>query len=137
MAERFASTSGTSKRCCAPSHPRVVTGVRVEHDRGRPGEKAASNVTTGNIHSLSHGADDAGRSAGVPELSRSAVARAHAVLVWTPGDERYQRRLFLSLHGADAAMRRARDRGLTSSCVLVELVPVPGVPVVVVGGDDR
>ena len=69
-------------------------------------------------------------------LSQNAVRHAHAVLVSTPGG-RFSRRLFLSLHAADKAMQRARDRGLTAACVMVELVPVPGVPVVVVGGDDR
>ena len=69
-------------------------------------------------------------------LSQKAVTHAHAVLVSTPAGK-FQRRLFLSLHAADKAMQRARDRGLTAACVMVELVPVPGVPVIVVGSDDR
>jgi hypothetical protein len=69
-------------------------------------------------------------------LSEKAVTHAHAVLVWTPEDK-FTRRLFLSLHAADKAMERAAARGLKSSCVMVELVPVPGVPIVVVGGEDQ
>jgi len=68
-------------------------------------------------------------------LSVHAIAHCHAVLVSTPNG-RWSRRLYLSLHSADKAMRRAKDRGQAAQCVLVELVPVPGVPVTVVGGDD-
>lgn len=69
-------------------------------------------------------------------LPAEAIAHAHAVLVSTPSGK-YARRLFLSLHAADKAMQRARDRGQTAACVMVELVPVPGVPVTVVGGGER
>ena len=74
--------------------------------------------------------------ASIRERSPKAIGGCHAVLVFQP-DGRYQRRLYLSLHAADAAMQRAADRGLTASCVLVELVPVPSMPVIVVGGGDR
>lgn len=65
-----------------------------------------------------------------------AIADAYAVLVVTPRG-RYQRRLYLSLHSADAAMRRARERGQEAACVLVRLVPETGVPFAVMGGEDR
>lgn len=69
-------------------------------------------------------------------LPAEAIAHAHAVLVSTPSGK-YARRLYLSLHAADKAMERARARGQEAACVMVELVPVPGVPVIVVGGGDR
>jgi hypothetical protein len=96
--------------------------------RGRPARTPSHEPDT----------TDHGRSSSVLHPSASSavnrVDRCHAVLVFTPRG-RWTRRLYLSLHAADAAMVRARDRQLEAYCVLVELVPVPGVPVVLVGGD--
>lgn len=60
--------------------------------------------------------------------SRAAVAaveHAHAVVVETPAG-RVNRRLFLSLHSAERALDRARERGHEATMLLVELVPVLG-----------
>ena len=81
-------------------------------------------------------ADHEAHLAAIRERSPKAIGGCHAVLVFQ-ANGRYQRRLYLSLHAADAAMQRAADRGLTASCVMVELVPVPAMPVIVVGGVAR
>lgn len=108
-----------------------------EHRQGPAYDNGASSSVTDGATSSIPPTDHlpAHREATV-NMSRAAVACAHAVLVWTP-EGRYNRRLFLSLHAADKAMQRARDRGLTASCVMVELMPVPGVPVVVLGGVEK
>jgi hypothetical protein len=63
----------------------------------------------------------------MPWTGVKAIDHCHAVIVRTPAG-REQRRLYLSLHSADRAMQRARARGQEASCLLVTLVPVPGVP---------
>ena len=56
----------------------------------------------------------------------SAIEHAHAVVVETPGG-RVNRRLYLSLHSAEKALDRARERGDAATMLLVELVPVVAV----------
>ncbi len=103
---------------------------------GRPLAGAARNAGNTDIHKDTPNPDHAAHLAAIRERSPKAIGGCHAVLVFQP-DDRYQRRLYLSLHAADAAMQRAAERGLTSSCVLVELVPVTAMPVIVVGGGDH
>ena len=105
-----------------------------DNERGRPA-KAASTVSTA-ISTETSLTDHEAHLASIRERSPKAIGGCHAVLVFQPNG-RYQRRLYLSLHAADAAMQRAADRGLTASCVMVELVPVTAMPVIVVGGGDR
>jgi len=47
------------------------------------------------------------------------------------------RRLYLSLHSAIRAKDRTEAKGERFELMLVELVPVPHSPVIVVGGGDR
>lgn len=63
-----------------------------------------------------------------------AVLPAYAVFVMRR-DARWNRQIFISLHSAQRALDRAAERGAEARCQLVEIVPVPSVPMVVVGGD--
>lgn len=64
-----------------------------------------------------------------------AIAPAYAVLVQRRNGQ-WTRQLYLSLHSATRAMERAEERGVEARCQLVEIVPVPALPVVVVGGGE-
>lgn len=83
--------------------------------------------------------DDRGRPAqAAPESSRTtaaslgdlaSVCEAYAVVVITEqpeGEPRYARRLYLSLHSAEKAVRRAEFRGRRAALVLCQLTPVQG-----------
>jgi hypothetical protein len=60
----------------------------------------------------------------VSELADTESAcEAFVVLVFTPAGQ-YRRRVFLSLHGATAAVQRARAKGQSARMVLRRLVPV-------------
>lgn len=63
-----------------------------------------------------------------------AVAPAYAVFVLHDDGRVKRRRVLLSLHSAIKAQERAEARGERFELMLVELVPVPASPVVVVGG---
>lgn len=65
-----------------------------------------------------------------------AVLPAYAVFVMRR-DEKWRRQLYLSLHAAQKAMDRAELNGVEARCQLVEIVPVPSAPMIVVGGDAR
>lgn len=109
-----------------------------ENERSRPGQEAASDISMATKTVVSIPSCEAQRAhlEAIRARSPKTIGAAHAVLVWTP-EGKYTRRLYLSLHAADKAMERAAARGLTSSCVMVDLVPVVAVPVIVVGGEDR
>ena len=53
----------------------------------------------------------------------TALCQAYAVLLITPTGH-YRRRIFLSLHSATEAVKRARNKGQPVRLVLVELTPV-------------
>lgn len=98
-----------------------------EHDRGRPGEKAASNV-------IAAGSDT--HSLATSTLHHpKAIAPAWAILVQRRNGN-WTRQIFLSLHSATRAMERAEANGIEARCQLVEIVPVPALPVIVVGSGD-
>lgn len=63
-----------------------------------------------------------------------AVLPGYAVFVMRR-DERWHRQIFVSLHSAQKAINRAAEKGIEARCQLVEIVPVPSVPMVVVGGE--
>lgn len=67
-----------------------------------------------------------------------AVLPAYAVFVMRR-DQRWHRQIFVSLHSAQRAIDRAAERGVEARCQLVEIVPVPSVPMLVVqgGGADE
>ncbi len=52
-------------------------------------------------------------------------------------DGHWRRQVYMSLHAATKALERAEANGREARMQLVELVPVPAVPVIVVGGGDR
>ena len=52
-----------------------------------------------------------------------SACQAYVVLLATPTGK-YRRRVFLSLHSATAAIRRAKDKGQPARMVLCKLVPV-------------
>lgn len=57
-----------------------------------------------------------------------ASCEAHAVVVVTEepdGEQRYARRLYLSLHSAQKALKRAEKRGRRAELVLCRLTPLP------------
>jgi hypothetical protein len=59
-------------------------------------------------------------------LAKAAdLADAYCILAVTPYG-RQRRRLFLSLHSAVAAVKRARERGLPCELILCRLVPLDG-----------
>lgn len=62
-----------------------------------------------------------------------AIAPAYAILVQRRNGQ-WHRQLYLSLHSATRAMERAEAKGVEARCQLVEIVPVPSMPVVVVAG---
>lgn len=64
-----------------------------------------------------------------------AIAPAYAILVQRRNGQ-WHRQLYLSLHSATKAMERAETNGVQARCQLVEIVPVPSRPVVVVSGGD-
>lgn len=64
----------------------------------------------------------------------AAVAPAYAVFSFHDDGRVKRRHLYLSLHSAIKAQERAEARGERFELMLVELVPVPATPVVVVGG---
>lgn len=106
----------------------------------RPGGRSqAAEISSANqisVCSVRLDADTEAYHDAIRARSLKAIGGAHAVLVWTP-EGKYTRRQYLSLHAADKAMERAAARGLTVSCVMVDLVPVPALPVIVVGGVAR
>lgn len=55
----------------------------------------------------------------------AAFEHAHAVVVETSAG-RVNRRLYFSLHSAEKALGRARDRGDDASILVVKLVPIVG-----------
>lgn len=61
-----------------------------------------------------------------------AIAPAFAILVQRRNGQ-WTRQLYLSLHSAQRAVERAETRGVEARLQLVEIVPVPALPVVVVG----
>lgn len=66
-----------------------------------------------------------------------AVLPAYAVFVMRR-DHQWRRQLYLSLHAAQKAIDRAEVNGVEARCQLVEIVPVPAMPMIVVevGGRD-
>lgn len=99
--------------------------LRNNNDRGRPdGNQAASNVISN------------GTTAIIPPSTLNhpkAIAPAYAVLVMRR-DGHWRRQLYCSLHSAQRAMERAAANGIEARCQLVEMVPVPSSPLVVVDG---
>ena len=81
-------------------------------DRGRPGEEAAQSNT--NTTTKPFYADPA------------AMCEAYAVVVTIAAEEATKtvRRLYLSLHSAEKAVRRAEIRGSRAALVLCRLTPV-------------
>lgn len=63
-----------------------------------------------------------------------AIAPAYAVFTFHDDGRLKRRHLYLSLHSAIRAQERAEAKGQRFDLMLVELVPVPAAPVVVVGG---
>ncbi len=63
-----------------------------------------------------------------------AVAPAYAVFTFRDDGRVKSRRLYLSLHSAIRAKDRTEAKGERFELMLVELVPVPHSPVIVVGG---
>jgi hypothetical protein len=99
--------------------------LRPEIDRERPaGDQAPSNVISD------------GTTAIIPPSTLQhpkAIAPAFAVLVMRR-DGHWRRQLYCSLHSAQKAMERASKNGIEARCQLVEIVPVPSSPLVVVEG---
>ena len=62
---------------------------------------------------------------------------AYAVFVLARDGRHWSRRLYITLTGATRAVERAHARGVEVQVQLVELVPVPGQPVVMVAGGGR
>jgi hypothetical protein len=58
-----------------------------------------------------------------PETDIAMACQAYAVLLLTPAGK-YRRRVFLSLHSATAAVRRAQDKGQPVHMVLCSWTPV-------------
>lgn len=100
--------------------------MRREHDRSRPGEKAASNVIAAG--------DDKTIVAPTGLAHPKAIAPAYAVFTFHDDGMLKQRRLYLSLHSAVRAQERAEAKGHRFELMLVELVPVTAKPVLVVQG---
>jgi hypothetical protein len=95
------------------------------NDERRPRREAASNVNSnGDDLSL------------LPTTLTHPRAVAPAYVVFTMHDDgRVKRRnVYLSLHAAIKAKERAEARGDAFHLALMELVPVPGKPAIVVGG---
>lgn len=65
-----------------------------------------------------------------------AIAAGWAVLM-VRRDDRVSRQVYLSLHTAIRALKRAEASGRDARMVLVELVPATHAPVYLLGGDDR
>lgn len=63
-----------------------------------------------------------------------AVAPAYAVFTFHDDGRLKRRHIYVSLHSAIKAQERAQAKGQRFELMLVELVPVPATPVVVVGG---
>lgn len=62
-----------------------------------------------------------------------AIAPGYAVLLMRR-DGHWRRQVFMSLHSATRALERAESAGREARMQLVELVPVPSAPVIVIGG---
>jgi hypothetical protein len=78
----------------------------LEVPRGRPGEETApSDPTTTSVPTAAD------------------IADAYIVVLITPRDK-ILRKPYMSLHGAQQALRRARKRGQPAELVLCRLVPV-------------
>ncbi len=94
--------------------------------RGRPAEAAPTDKT----------AVGSGTSIIAPTtlIHPKAVAPAYAVFTFHDDGQLTRRGLYLSLHSAIKAKERAEDKGQRFELMLVELVPVPATPVIVVGG---
>ena len=59
----------------------------------------------------------------LPLADIASACESFVVLVYTPAGK-YRRRVFLSLHSATAAVRRAKDKDQPVRIVLCRLVPV-------------
>lgn len=102
-----------------------------------PAESVSTAIKNGTI--LPRTTDDL---APLEAMSRTirhprAVAPAYVVMVMRRDRSGWRRQLYLSLHSANKALDRAQANGIEARVMLVELVPVPHAPMVVIGGDDE
>lgn len=95
-----------------------------EQHRGRPLAETASEVIRD---------DDTTILAPTALHHPKAIAPAFDVLVMRR-DGQWRRQLYCSLHSAEKAMARAKANGVEARCQLVELIPVPSHPLVIVQG---
>lgn len=108
--------------------------------RNRPGvdSQAAPNVTDGDTSRIPRTTDDL---APLEAMSRTprhprAVAPGFVVFLMRRDRTGWRRQVYVSLAGANKAVDRAKANGLEVRVQLVELVPVPAAPLVVVDGGD-
>jgi hypothetical protein len=94
--------------------------MQPEHDRGRPGERAASNVISGDLHSVTRS------ECVLSDLDAMAEnIRGYFVVQVVIDDAGHRRtQLYRSAGAAERAVSRARERGRTAHVSLCQLLPV-------------